>query len=59
MWHYWPQAIYLFLTILGTGVVLARHGQPKTDSYNIWTTLITDGMMLVLLYYGGFFNFLH
>lgn len=51
----WPQGIYLGVTVFGTGIVLAKHGEPKTGRYNILTTLITDGLILGLLWWGGFF----
>lgn len=52
-----PQAIYLALLLLGLGISLAKHGEYKrAEKYSFWTTLISDGIMLLILYYGGFFG---
>lgn len=51
-----PQIIYLFLAFAGLLIVANRHGQPKTDSYNIWVQLIATAISLGLLYWGGFFQ---
>lgn len=49
-----PALIYLALTLLGLGVVLAKHGQPRPD-YNIGVTLVNTAISIGLLYWGGFF----
>ena len=52
-----PQAIYLALLLLGLGISLAKHGEYKrAEKYSFWTTLISDGIVLLILYYGGFFG---
>jgi len=53
----WPQAIYLALTLLGLGVEISRHGEPKKPGrYNAVSTLIATVVVLSLLYWGGFFD---
>lgn len=52
----WPQLIYLALLVLGAGMELARHGQPKTGEHNVITTLIASAIILALLAWGGFFR---
>lgn len=52
----WPQITYIVLTTLGIGLVLAKHGQPRTEKYNVWWSLIGTAMVLPILYYGGFFT---
>ena len=49
-------AIYLFLMAAGVGVVLARDGQPRTDSYNGKDAVIAMIVHLGLLYMAGAFH---
>jgi hypothetical protein len=50
-----PQIIYLILWLLGAGIAMAKHGEPKTGKYDFWTTLLSSILALGLLYWGGFF----
>jgi hypothetical protein len=52
----WPQYTYLALTFLGLGYILSKHGERRTDTYNIWITLPVTGFVLFLLISGGFFK---
>ena len=52
----WPQLSYLLLTALGIGLVWARHGQPRSERYNVWYSLIGSVIVLPILYFGGFFT---
>jgi len=40
---------------LSFGLVLAKHGQPR-DNWSAPEQLFNDGVVLVLLYAGGFFG---
>lgn len=51
----WPQLIYLALTALGAGFVIAKHGEPR-DPYNAPGALIGTAIVLAILYWGGFFH---
>lgn len=51
----WPQITYIVLTALGLGLVLAKHGQPRKP-FDFWDTAISSGLVLGLLYAGGFFS---
>ena len=48
--------IYLGLTILSLGIVLAKHGEKRTENYNFFSTLLTVVVELLLLYKAGLFN---
>lgn len=48
--------MYIGLELLGVGVVLAKHGQPKEGEYNVLTTLACCIPVWALLYFGGFFG---
>jgi hypothetical protein len=48
--------IYLGLTILSLGIVLARHGQKRTENYNFFISLFSAIVELLLLYKAGLFN---
>ena len=53
----WPQALYLALVMLGIGLDLARHGEPKKPArHNVWTTIVASALVLLLLWWGGFFR---
>lgn len=52
---FYPQIIYIALSLLGVGVVTAKHGQPR-GNYSIFTTLFAEAIMVALLYWGGFFD---
>ncbi len=51
----WPQAIYLFLTVLALGFVVANHGRQR-DPYNAPASIVATALVLSLLYWGGFFS---
>lgn len=51
----WPQYTWLALALVGTGIVIAKHGQPQSN-YNAWSSLISTGLVFCLLYAGGFFK---
>ena len=48
--------ILLTLNVLGLGIVLAKHGEPKEGNYNFWTTLIVTIITITLYYYAGLFD---
>lgn len=48
--------ILLVLYVSSWGVVLAKHGKPKKEKYNIFTYTIMLALELWLLYKGGLFN---
>lgn len=50
------QITYLLLIAISLGMTFAKHGEPKTGKENGWITLITSGVVLFILYKGGFFN---
>ncbi len=50
-----PQYIYLALFLIGTGISIAEHGQPRRNT-NAWTDIIASGVVLALLAWGGFFG---
>jgi hypothetical protein len=52
-----PQIIYILLTFLNLYLHSSKHGQKrKMRKYNIWMTLAAEAIMLLILYFGGFFN---
>lgn len=52
----WPQIILLATLAIGFGVTLSRFGQPKRDKYDFTDLIIGPGILLGLLYWGGFFS---
>ena len=51
-----PQIIYLVMSLLGLGVIIERHGKPKTGNNNVWMDLLATIIIYSLLYSGGFFD---
>jgi hypothetical protein len=47
---------YIGLCLLGLGVELQRHGQPKTGNHNVIVSLAAAAIVWTLLYLGGFFS---
>lgn len=50
------QIIYIALTAMGLGIVLVKHGEPRTDKYNIFVSLTSTVIVLIILFLGGFFS---
>lgn len=48
--------IYLVIQGLGLGILLAKHGQPREDRYNVFLGLLSSALMIWLLWAGGFFS---
>ena len=42
--------IYLGIQLLGVGIHLARHGEPKVDRYNFITSILGFGINLLFLW---------
>ena len=55
MTMHWPQIVYLLLTILGLGIAIGKHGQPR-EPWSFPQTLVSTVVCLGLLYAGGFFG---
>ena len=50
--------ILLCLMTISLGISMAKHGE-RQPNYNVWTTLLTIIIELVLFYYAGLFNNFH
>ncbi len=51
-----PQIIYLTLIFTGLGLDIARHGKPREGNHSASGTFFANCIILVLLYWGGFFG---
>lgn len=51
-----PQIIWLTINLLGLGISLAKHGEPKEGKYSFWWTLLSLLINVALLYWGSFFG---
>ena len=51
-----PQYLILAITILGLGIAMERHGKEKKGKENIWITILSNIILLSLLWWGGFFK---
>ena len=47
---------YLVITLIGLGVCLQIHGEPKTGNHNFFATLLTTALTFLLLIKGGYFS---
>jgi hypothetical protein len=52
----WPQGIMLVLIVAELCAVSTLHGRPRTQKWDIWTTLVGNILWLALLAWGGFFR---
>jgi len=53
--EFWPQYTYLFLLVLGIGMSISTHGQPRRNE-NAISTLISSALVFFIMYQGGFFK---
>lgn len=51
-----PQLIYIALIIVGLTIHLVKHGEKRTDSYNVFIHAFGIGLTLWILHSGGFFD---
>jgi hypothetical protein len=51
-----PQIILLVLIGLRLLITANKHGQPRTDKYNIFFALLDVGVLIWILIAGGFFR---
>lgn len=51
-----PQILMLGLMILGLGISLAQHGEPRTGKHNLMHSIIGCAIQFGLMYWGGFFS---
>ena len=51
-----PQLVYLALLFIGIGLAWERHGKPKEGDNNAWIDLISQMVIILILYWGGFFD---
>ena len=51
-----PAIIYLGFVVLGLGISMAQHGQPREGNHNFWHTFIGGAITVSILAWGGFFN---
>lgn len=52
----WPQLATAGLYVLSLGVMLGLNGQPKTGKHSFGILLVSVGLMVWLLYMGGFWT---
>jgi hypothetical protein len=52
----WPQLTLIVLMALSLGIMLSKHGEPKTGYESFWVSLTTAAFEFWLLYEGGFFS---
>jgi hypothetical protein len=51
-----PQIIWIALMAVSLGISLSKHGEPKKGKNSFWTALISFGIQLAILTWGGFFK---
>ena len=50
------RVLFLVWMVLGLGITLAKHGEPKREKYNFGLSFIAGALQLLLLWGGGFFS---
>lgn len=53
---HWPQLLYAGLILFGMGNAYAKYGQQKTDSYDLGDVIFGPAIVIVILYFGGFWT---
>ena len=48
--------IMIVLFSMDLGINLVKHKEKKDATYNFWTSLISTIIMVVILYFGGFWG---
>lgn len=51
----WPQAIYVFLLVVGVVVSIVKHGEPRA-AHNGVERFLDAVLSVAILYWGGFFK---
>jgi hypothetical protein len=51
-----PQLFYIGLIFTGLGVALAKNGKKREGKYNAFIFILAKGVIITILYYGGFFD---
>lgn len=52
----WPQITMAVLYAIGVGFSIAKHGEPRTGTHNMWNSLISVLLGIWLLNEGGFWK---
>ena len=52
----WPQIVMIVIGSIGIGVNLVKHGERRTDKYNVWVSIIGCAIEAIILYFGGFWG---
>ncbi len=51
-----PQIIYIIIMTIALTAHINNHGKPTNEKYNWWAKLISTGITVGLLIWGGFFK---
>jgi hypothetical protein len=51
-----PQLIFIALALISLGIVMSKHGEPKTGSHNVFIEILATAISFSLMYWGGFFG---
>ncbi len=52
----WPQVTMAIFFAIEFGFQIARHGKPREGEHNFFTSMIATGLVVWLLYAGGFWT---
>ena len=52
-----PQIIILVIVFVGLLIASRQHGKPKEGTHNFWVDLLSNAILILLLWWGGFFPF--
>lgn len=51
-----PQLIFIFISLVGIGLTIREHSNPRTEKHNAFSTIIGTVLTQFILYWGGFWN---
>jgi len=56
MTQFWPQYAVAALYAMNLAIAMDRHGTTVTERRSVWPVVFGNGILLILLYFGGFWK---
>lgn len=53
---HWPQITWIVLAAMAFTVHAVKNGQPRKESYSVWSSLFSTAIAVFILWSGGFFS---
>lgn len=50
------QIVFIGLIFINIGIAAGKHGQERTDKWNVWAQIVGSVIDIIILMLGGFFS---